>query len=209
MMLHRENNPVRLDIPSASNGGTVWWFPDGGAPVNVPLRWSAIAMHELAPGAGWVWATDNRLGRGHYQYCLLQPGNNSLRPQPAASSLGIYFPFESDEPLPGTVMLVGVNARAGIEAVYPDISWVRSGQLPMVATQVDAMPPGDYRLIVMTLHGEVETPVTIGDSGAEVHLQYPPEPEDGHRPTRMNADMMRQHELLQNLHELRGAIGAF
>jgi hypothetical protein len=180
LALSTSATPVQAQVPGPIEQARIWWFPDGGgAPQLLAHQWSNISDYALEAGTGWLWITDDARGRTTYQRCNLTSGSNQVAPDSSsAPTLGMRFPLDLQAGMPGAVTLVGVGARVGITASYPQLVWSPSSVLGVVTGQIDAVPPGPYQLSVDTPRGPVSTEVTVTDDGCAVALAYPPPPAD-------------------------------
>ena len=206
LILHREDNPVHININEGESNSLYWWFPEHGTPQQLYSIWGNIGLYDLLPGSGWLWHTDNSRGEGVFQYCRLQPGYNSMQIKPSSTSLGIYFPYEAGQALPGGVTVTGLEECAGINAFYPGIQWVKSAQLDLLAGQISALPVGKFLIGVQTTHGLVEETVEIGEYGAELHLQFPKEDNSSATANSKDKEKGNQQQIEENMHQLHDAV---
>ncbi|HEY3379742.1 MAG TPA: carboxypeptidase-like regulatory domain-containing protein [Armatimonadota bacterium] len=173
-------NPIRINnisFNSGDNNAQAWWYPDGGSPTRLPVRYSSLCLHEAILGSGWIWLTDGYSGDGRYQRFTMAPGEQQLseRGTTAATgpTLGISFPLDLTKGLPGAVTLVGLEERSHIRVSYMYMAWQPSTILNKVVAQISAVPPGKYRVIVDTPFGMVETTTEVTQYGAAVELAFP------------------------------------
>lgn len=181
VILRLAQEPVRVQLYNYSYSGqaVAWWLPDGGKPYLLPKRWSECGAYDVPTGSGWLWIIDNTTGRSSCTRQLLVQGRNNIVPQlTEGPSLGIEFPLDAKMELPGMVTLIGQGERAGLTIAFPNFGWAPSALLQLVTGQIDAVPPGTYKLQVATPHGRVESLVTVTESGCSVKLTMPPAPED-------------------------------
>ncbi|HEY3376482.1 MAG TPA: carboxypeptidase-like regulatory domain-containing protein [Armatimonadota bacterium] len=159
---------------------TAWWFPDeGGKPVQIPLLGEYCCSQQVKLGQGWLWLTGGEDGRAHYYHLDLTKRldmiyNTQMLPQTGGPGLGVAFPLDAQAGIPGALALIGEGTRAGVRAVWDDMRWRPYPALGLVLGQIDAVPPGHYRLQVQTVRGRVEAPVTVTQDGGFVMLAYPP-----------------------------------
>jgi hypothetical protein len=180
LALRTTATPLQTNMRGLDDKSLLWWFPDGGAPQILAHQmhdWWNIRDYALVPGAGWLWRTDNKEGSSSYQRYIFNAGFNEI---PTAvrvgPTLGIRFPLDLPAGMPGQVTLIGLDARAGITASYPQFTWSPSSVLGIVTGQIDAVPPGHYQIRVDTPRGQVSKEVTVTDDGCAVVLAYPPAP---------------------------------
>jgi hypothetical protein len=174
--LRQAEAPVTFALPEElGNAQRVWWLPDGGKPLPVPSTgrrggntdngadtWRQCTSHDVIPGPGWLWATDGRHGRSVYLPVNAQPNWNHLEKR-AAPTLALYAPLDAGC---GAVTLVGDGPRAGLTAAFPACFWQPLPLLNTTAAQIDAVPPGPYKVTVETKTGRVTLPVTVTEYGA-------------------------------------------
>lgn len=167
------------NIPSGDNG-QAWWFPDGGQPVRLPMRYGNCSVFDLPLMSGMLWGIDGNRGEGRYMRMTLRPGEqylNSDSNNPATGpTLGIYFPLDLEKGTPGPLTLVGLEDRANLKVRFSYMNWQASTLLNRVVGQINAVPPGKYKVVVETSTGNVEATVTITDSGGKVEMNFPPAP---------------------------------
>lgn len=169
--------PIRISAQNIYGLAAIWWLPDGGKPCMLPNRSGECAGHDLSSGSGWIWYIDHT-GQGAYTRMTLLPGYNRVPVNHGGPSLGLYFPLDLQAGLPGAVTLIGQDDRAGINIAVSNMRWAPSAELNLVTGQIGPVPPGNYRLMVNTARGAVETTVTVTEQGAEVHMLYPPKIEN-------------------------------
>lgn len=167
-------------VPSGDNNNQVWWFPDGGQPISLPARWSECQLFESLTGSGMLWATDGARGEGRYLRFTMRPGDiflsNDAGSMASGPSLGIYFPLDLEKGTPGPVTLIGQDDRVMLKVRYRNITWQASTLLNRVVGQINAVPPGKYRVIVETNTGNTEALATVTDNGGKVELTFPNAP---------------------------------
>lgn len=150
-----------------------WWIPAQGKARQVfGYAGNYCADLEITAGKGWLWALTPIFD---YATCLPitahpntkgpQAEDGSIRPVP---SLGLTFPLDLRVGLPGMVTLDGRGALAGIHVEFPAFRWHPCAELGLALGQLDALPPGDYRVTVETTVGNIVHDVTVGEYGAEV-----------------------------------------
>jgi len=159
---------VQVDLPATRTAGpfTTWWFPDDGAPMPI-----FAACQHMTPGDGWVWSID-REGLGNAMRFTTAPGRYYALDDLPGGALGITFPLTADALMPGALTLTGQGKRDGFQQTFTG-QWFPSTLLGKVVTQLDAVPPGEYRLTIETPRGNVEAPVTVGPYGGAANLTFP------------------------------------
>jgi hypothetical protein len=68
------------------------------------------------------------------------------------------------------VKVTGLYDHAGITLALPRFTWTPIPALGVLAGQLNAMPPGTYKLVVDTVHGSVEGMVTVEVKGECLQL---------------------------------------
>ena len=187
-------NPTRIQLPNMNNRMQNWWIPDHGAPVLLPGRWNNCVLYDFAGGTGALWSVSganwgSSIGDASYQRTTLSPGNNTLsnpvwngngravaNAAAICPALGLYFPLDPAHSLPGTVQLIGLEERAFINVTFANLSWLPSAAVDHVVAQINAVPPGKYRVIATTENGPAETTATVTDSGGIAEFTYPAAP---------------------------------
>jgi len=182
--LHTLESPVCLTLPTDfSEEQHLWWLPEKGAPLPLPNcgqrggnlttgsdSWKQTNSYDLTQGDGWLWVADARYGRSRYLRVNAQPNVNQLVKGEDGPSLGLYVPYAPTTGLPGAVTLSGTGDRLGLEVTFPHFFWQPIPLLNLTLGQIDAVPPGTYRLTVVLRTGSVTVPVTVGAYGAAITL---------------------------------------
>jgi hypothetical protein len=174
--LRMAETPSVITISGVTQEGSmVWWLADGERPVLVPYvaAGGSFAGHALTRKPGWFWAGNSTLGACWAGRIPLGAGPNVLTCIGPCPTLGIAFPFDINAGLPGAVTLIGKGAREGFRATLTAIRWQPSPQLGLVVCQVDAVPPGEYRVEVVTRKGTVTATATVTERGGFVALSFP------------------------------------
>ncbi len=179
MTLAISSQTMRISgLPGSESGSQLWWFPDEGQPMRLPLRGGECALYDPPLGAGILWATDGYRGDGRYQRHAMRAGdvylNSDGAQTPTGPTLGLYFPLEVERGTPGMVTLEGQGERANLRVRYRNIAWQASSALNRVVGQINAVPPGKYTVIVETATSIAEGAVTVGEYGGKVELTFPP-----------------------------------
>ncbi|MHB9024311.1 MAG: hypothetical protein ACYC7E_09060 [Armatimonadota bacterium] len=167
----RENAYIK-PAPMLSRGsGDLWWLPAAGTPVQVPEIGRRF-FYGFPPGQNRFWCHDGDQGSALYVFDM--PGDVLRSPSASAGpSLSLSFPLNGGIALPGSVTLIGRDALAGLRAVFPHFAWAPSAILEQFVGQIDALPPGNYTVVVDTTRGKVERPVTVGPYGGNLKLDFP------------------------------------
>ncbi|OPZ82868.1 MAG: hypothetical protein BWY76_02554 [bacterium ADurb.Bin429] len=176
--LQMNSRPIRLQgLPGGSEYSQVWWFPDAGEPTRLPMRYGDCAIYDLPTETGVIWAVDGSQGEARFERIAMRPGEINLYRSNAnlasGPSLGITFPLDQEFCTPGPVTLVGLEQRAMIRVRFPSMRWHASTLLNRVVGQINAVPPGKYRVIVETPTGVTESTVTVTDDGGQVEMTFP------------------------------------
>ncbi len=176
--LQMNSRPIRLQgLPGGGEFSQVWWFPDAGEPTRLPMRYGDCAIYDLAAGSGMIWAVDGAQGEARYERIALRPGELNLHRSnsnlASGPSLGISFPLDPEIGTPGPVTLIGLEQRAMIKVRFPTMRWQASTLLNRVVGQINAVPPGKYRVIVETPTGITEATVTVTGDGGLVEMTFP------------------------------------
>lgn len=177
LTLHIAAAPVRLNFNGSAN--IAWWFPDKGQPQLLPVLYSSCAAHDVASGSGWLWWADGSRGTAQYTRFNLTAGQQYLQYDQntnSGPSLGLYFPLDLIKGMPGAVTLLGLDDRAKLQVRFSQMDWKPSTILNKVVAQINAVPPGKYRVLVETLSGTAETTVTITNNGGIAEFDYPAAP---------------------------------
>ncbi|MHB9130591.1 MAG: carboxypeptidase-like regulatory domain-containing protein [Armatimonadota bacterium] len=174
--LRQMNNPVRIPIyyGGGSESRAVWFIPDTGKPSRLPARWSEVVLHEPPSTTGWVWVTDNSDGRGMYRrYSTGMDRSSDSRQAVTGPSLGFTFPYDPEIGTPGAVTIEGQGNRADFKSIFSNFTWQPCAMLGKVVGQIDAVPPGTYKVTVETTRGKIEEIIQVTDFGGYAELEPP------------------------------------
>lgn len=153
-----------------------WWVPVPGAPRRVfGFDGNGCRDLDLQPGQGWFWALDQVSGAAACARVSTSAENPRLllAPPCPGPSLGLSMPLEPACGLPGAIILDGLEELAGIHVEYPTGCWQLCPELGQVFGQIEALPPGSYRVTVETATGNAVGQVMVSDYGGVIALPYP------------------------------------
>jgi len=185
LALHVPSTPLTLACPwEFTDDMQLWWCAANSTPRRLPVNPSStsyaqmlpvtqLACFDLSPGTGTLWAVSPTTGKSNCAAVTLTAGMNSVPATTAPASLGLYFPLTSEVGLPGAVTLHGLGKLAGLEVTLAPFTWQLAPAFSYALGQVNAVPPGDYRVTVATAHGPVESTVSVGAFGGSVTLPLP------------------------------------
>jgi hypothetical protein len=177
---HRATVQLRIPTQQGSvtffdcdNGihGAAWWIPDTqGYPWPLCMEINTLYENFVRRSSGYLWIFDGLIGRSYYLRSI--PGQKILpaTAQPHAG-LALYFPLNTNF-LPGAVRLR--HYREPMEVVFPRPRWQPASLLNASVAQIDAVPPGRYRLTVDTTAGQVIEEIEVEEYGTDIFLPLPP-----------------------------------
>jgi len=155
------------------NDHQYWWMPTLGAPVRLPCDGMQASTYDALEGDGWLWDVSNT---GEAQVLAWKPQEGiqnyrRLETVKAAPSIGLSLPLQPDVSPLGTVTLTGVGTCAVLSITFTAFRWRPSSLFGRYFGQIDAVPPGTYRLAVVTTRGLLESSVEVTARGAIVELK--------------------------------------
>lgn len=173
------NAGINANVVTMSRGQmntSLWWLPDNGKPVCLPMGSPIVNYQNIPAGSGWLWWVDNYYGQSRYVRTTLTQHYQTVYFTSTGPGLGIYFPLNLACGLPRSVTVIGLDERAGLQARFSAMKWQASTLLNKVVGQIDALPPGKYRVIVETVNGLVESTATVTEYGGKVEMDFPAAP---------------------------------
>jgi hypothetical protein len=152
-----------------------WWIPAAGTPRRIfGFEGNGCADLDLHPVQGWFWALNPGSGDAVCARVTVTTKNHHqlLAPATTGPSLGLSLPMEPLQGLPGAVTLDGVGTLSGIHVEFPAGHWQACPELGQVLGQIDALPPGSYRVTVETAAGNAVGLIEVSEHGGTLALKY-------------------------------------
>ena len=167
----------RVDINAPGQSyQTAWWIPDQGTPEPLPigmLRQVCSYRAPSVPGHVWVIAPT-----GASVLLRVEPpidinrswSASDIDARIASTSLGLYLPLNPNAPFPTRVTLIGQDRLAGVSVEFTNLRWQPFPLLGSLASQIDAVPPGRWRVRLENGTSTIERIVEVNENGGALQM---------------------------------------
>jgi hypothetical protein len=179
---------LRMGVPAAAfhevgqvspHAGMTWWLPRIGHPITVTPD---NATTGLTHGGGWIWSiTDARHGEAVAVPMTVVPPTASassgdytnivdVAKTPQGPRLGIILPFSEKRSRPGSIRIEGLDSRVGVGVSFAEPRWESYPELGIIGANIGGVPPGNYRVSVMTEDGLAVGETVVTEAGGHICL---------------------------------------
>jgi hypothetical protein len=170
--LHLTPAPWRVFVPEI-NATVAWWVPDTGDPLCLPRTETDFATYQTPGTPGAVWVVDPETGTAFGTRLIPCDGNTTLTEETPAPGAGFILPYDPLLGLPGSLTLTRLDTGVEMRVTIAHPHWQYYAPTKTLATQLNALPAGHYRITVEGLTVPVSATFTTGERGGMIELPLP------------------------------------